>query len=209
MDDELVWGWVAEERLDLADALDDLDPAAWDAASLCAGWKIRDVLGHLVWLAEGNRRSIMTDLSRQLRPPNAAMARIARRHGETEPPVLVSRLRDAAEGRFVAPTQPPAAALGEVLTHRIDALRPVGGTRRAPDERTRTAADAYRNIGLVFGVGRAARKVRFVASDAGWAVGPEDGPEATGPGDAVLLALAGRREGRMDLSGPGARLLGG
>lgn len=209
MDDEVVWGWVAEERLDLADALDDLDPAAWDAASLCAGWRVRDVVGHLVWLAEGTRRSIITDGARQLRPLNTAVARIARRHGGIDSAELVARLRDAAGGRFVAPPMPPAAALGEVLTHRIDALRPVGGTQRPADERTRAAADVYRRIGFAFGVRRATRKVRFLATDAGWEIGPKNGPEASGPGDAVLLALAGRREGRMDLSGPGARLLGG
>jgi len=205
-DDATAWSWVAEERIALADRLAGLDAPAWDGPSLCAGWRVRDVVGHLVWLAEASRPSATIDILRQHRPPSAAIVRIGRREGRADPAELLDRLRRSADGRFVVITQPPVMALGEVLVHGSDALRPAGGERRPADDLTGLVADAYRGVGFVFGA-RPAAKVRFTADDADWSVGPADGPEASGPGEAVLLALAGRPEGAADLSGPGTALL--
>ncbi len=44
-----VWAEVAAERNDLADLLETLTPEQWDAPSLCNQWKVRDVVGHLVF----------------------------------------------------------------------------------------------------------------------------------------------------------------
>lgn len=207
-DQETGWQWVTEERLALAAVLESLAPEAWDEPSLCDGWRVRDVVGHLVHLAEGTRASIFLDGLRQLRPPGEAVSRIARREGRAAPEELARRLRAAAGGRFVVPTQPPTAALGEVIVHGIDALRPVGGHEPERDgERTEAVAQVYRRIGLVFGTGRVARRIRFDTTDAGWSIGPVDGPVATGTATDVLLALAGRPAGRAALTGRGADLL--
>lgn len=209
-DRDTVWGWVAAQRLALADALEELPTTAWDLPSQCDGWRVRDVVGHLVNLAEASRPSVMIDMFRQLRPPNAALSRIAKREGGAEPNELVDRLRAAANGRFVVPTQPPAAALGEVIVHGVDALRPVGGAEPpAESDRTHAVAEAYRRIGPVFRTARAARRVRFAPTDADWTIGPNTGPVAEGAAVDVLLTLAGRKQGASALSGPGAELLGG
>jgi len=207
-DRDTEWRWVAEQRRALAGSLDTLAPEAWDGPSLCGDWRIRDVVGHLVNLAEGTRASVFVDVARQLRPPSDAISRIAKREGRSAPDDLVARLRASADGRFVVPTQRPVAALGEVVVHGVDALRPSGGTEPPVDaERTQAIAETYRRLGPVFGMGRAVRRVRFDATDAGWSVGPIAGPAATGMATDVLLALAGRAEGRSALSGPGAELL--
>lgn len=199
------WASVAEHRLALADALDGLAPPAWDAPSLCGGWKVRDVVGHLVHLAEASTGSMLLDIVRQARLPMEAVSRIARREGRTGPSELVDRLRAAAGGRFVVPSQPPTMALGEVVVHGLDVTRPTGldDLPLAP-EAGRTVAAAYRQRGPVFGEGLRVRRLRFEATDAGWTVGPDDGPTAAGPAAAVLMALAGRPEGWSDLTGPGA-----
>lgn len=158
------------------------------------------------WVAEGSRASVFREVARSLRPPMAAIAHISRTHGDTDPTELQERLRCGAGGRFVVPGLPPAFALGEELAHGSDALRGAGRPVRPADERTRVAAATYRRVGAVFGARRAA-KVRFTATDAGWSVGPEHGSAADGPGEAVLLAVAGRPEGTADLTGPGIALL--
>ena len=38
---------IAAERTELAAMLDDLSPAQWDAPSLCAGWRVREVAAHM------------------------------------------------------------------------------------------------------------------------------------------------------------------
>ena len=196
--------WVADARVDLADRLATLPPEAWDADSLCEGWRVRDVVGHLVHLAETSRRAMVVEALRQAPAKiDTAVTRMARRAGEADPEDLVRRLRQAGGRGFTPPGVGPVAALGETFTHGSDALRPTGGTPRPADDRTRVVAEAYRRWGFVFG-SRPAAKVRFTADDAGWSVGPEGGPAAHGPGEAVLLALAGRPEGVADLTGPGA-----
>jgi len=61
------------------------------------------------------------------------------------------------------------------------------------------------------GAGRRIRGLRLRATDIDWAHG--DGPEVTGPGEALLMAMSGRRAALADLSGPGlatlAKRLGG
>jgi hypothetical protein len=46
-----------------------------------------------------------------------------------------------------------------------------------------------------------ARGVRLVASDSDWSHGK--GAEVRGSGEALLMAMAGRRDALKDLSGPG------
>ena len=45
------WALVAGQRRELADAVAGLPGAAWDTPSLCAGWRVRDVVAH-VWGAK-------------------------------------------------------------------------------------------------------------------------------------------------------------
>ncbi len=50
------WTMVAETRTDLASYLETLTSEQWDAPSLCAEWKVRDVVGHVV---EGANKAAM------------------------------------------------------------------------------------------------------------------------------------------------------
>ena len=43
-----VWTDVHHERQSLLELLEALTPAQWDAPSLCAEWRVRDVVGHMV-----------------------------------------------------------------------------------------------------------------------------------------------------------------
>ena len=52
---------------------------------------------------------------------------------------------------------------------------------------------------------RNSRRLSFVATDLDWRAGR--GPEVTGPGEALLLSLAGRPAALDELAGPGAPLL--
>jgi hypothetical protein len=66
--------------------------------------------------------------------------------------------------------------------------------------------DFARYAPTIRGVWRA-RGVRLVASDLHWPHG--DGSEILGSGEALLMAMAGRRDTLIDLSGPGTRKLAG
>ncbi|MEZ5383448.1 MAG: maleylpyruvate isomerase family mycothiol-dependent enzyme [Microthrixaceae bacterium] len=201
MDPDVIRAWTAEERRRAAADLRIIADEAWDEPSLCAGWRCRDVLGHLVWLAERTRAGVFLDVMRTVRPPNSAIRRIGTRMGDRPPEELLDRLDAAAEGRFHLPGTGPEVALAEVLTHRADITRVTDGPTRSSDERTATAVDAYRQLWWYFGLPRAVHGARLVATDAGWAVGPEGGPEIRGPGQSLLVAIAGRRSARPELHG--------
>jgi hypothetical protein len=48
MDAEETWHVIRHQRLAIADLLDGLKPREWEAPSLCAGWRIRDVAAAVV-----------------------------------------------------------------------------------------------------------------------------------------------------------------
>lgn len=52
---------------------------------------------------------------------------------------------------------------------------------------------------------RKARRLRLIANDVDWAYG--DGPEVTGPGEALIMAMAARPDTLSQLTGPGKALL--
>jgi uncharacterized protein (TIGR03083 family) len=187
------WRAVAEERLALADALDGIAPDAWDTPSRCTGWAVRDVVAHLVHLAEGTGFSILVGGALVDPRPSRSLDKVARRlAGSAGPDELVARLRAAAGGRFVVPGLPPEVALGEVLVHRADLAVPAGLAPRPADERTRSVLEAERRLWFAFGVSRRVRDILFAPTDADWTVGPPGGLVASGPGEALLLIATGR-----------------
>ena len=72
--------------------------------------------------------------------------------------------------------------------------------RTIDPERLRTALNFARFAPTIRGAWRA-RGVRLVASDLDWSHGR--GPEVRGPGEALLMAMAGRRAALDDVDGPG------
>ncbi|WP_330760485.1 maleylpyruvate isomerase mycothiol-dependent enzyme family protein [Haloechinothrix halophila] len=95
-------------------------------------------------------------------------------------------------------------ALVDGMIHQQDIRRPLGMPRDIPHERLRTAL----RLALLAPPIRAfmrARGLTLVATDLDWSRG--SGPELRGPGEALLMALAGRGHAIEELSGPGQALL--
>ena len=86
------------------------------------------------------------------------------------------------------------------MIHQQDIRRPLGLPRRIPDERLREALNFARTAPLIRGAWRG-RGVYLQATDLDWAAGY--GPRVSGPGEALLMAMAGRAAALADLDGPG------
>ncbi len=54
MNTDEIWRNIDEQRTSLAGLLETLSPEQWTAASLCEGWKVRDVAAHRDALADGS-----------------------------------------------------------------------------------------------------------------------------------------------------------
>jgi uncharacterized protein (TIGR03083 family) len=210
-----IWERIRSNRLALADRLETSSDAEANSPSWCAGWRVRDVLGHLVHLAEATRASMLRDGLRA-GTPNRTLDTAARRLGERPVPELCDRLRRAADGRFRLPGVPRAVGLGEVIVHGNDALRPNGSTFDPDPDDLRAVLDAYSRLArLTFRTtapilgGRGAfpriRRVRLVATDLDWSVG--QGAEIHGKAVDLALLLANRRKVLPSLVGEGQEIL--
>jgi uncharacterized protein (TIGR03083 family) len=195
-----VWAKVAEYRRCLADELETLTPEQWEWPSWCTGWRVRDVLGHLVHLAEASQVSMVRDLIHHPVRPDRALDLMARRLGEEPVPTLAQRLRQA-HGKFHVLGFPPAVAFGEVIVHGNDALRALGLEFGLHPDDAVPVLNAYRRIGGVAFHARPHRHVRLVATDVQWSCG--SGPEVTGRAVDLLMLIANRRQVFESLSGPG------
>jgi uncharacterized protein (TIGR03083 family) len=188
---------VRHARLELADRVESLPPEQWDADSWCTGWRVRDVLGHLVCLAEATRISIWVVVPlRGGGNADRALDRMARRLGDEAVPELAHRLR-------TAPIRSASLrGLGDVLVHAADALRPIGREFEVRPRQVVPILDVYRGLfgRLAFHAAPAKGK-RLVATDADWAHG--QGPEISGRAIDLLLLLANRRQVIPLLEGPG------
>jgi uncharacterized protein (TIGR03083 family) len=192
------------EQADLVGLLTTLTPAQWDAPSLCAGWRVRDVVAHLVSYDGVPGREIGRRLVRTRLSPNGAndsgVADFTSRPSEE----LVDLLK-GAEGTRGLPAQVAGwVVLTDTLIHHQDIRRPLGLPREIPAERLRAALRFATFAPPLRGFWHG-RGVRVVATDVEWTFG--FGPEARGPGEAVLMTLAARRGAASDLHGPGAATL--
>jgi uncharacterized protein (TIGR03083 family) len=185
----------------LADRAVTFDQEALDTESWCSGWRVRDVLGHLVYVAEATQPRVIRDVIWRGPGPNRAMDRTARSLGRCSVDELATRLRRSAGGRFHVAGSPPAVALGETLVHGADMLRPLGVDDPVDPDAAAAVIPAYLRFGrLAFGAAPAAA-VTLVATDTDLVVGR--GPEVRGRAIDLLLLLANRRQVVSELSGPG------
>ncbi|MBK6872283.1 MAG: maleylpyruvate isomerase family mycothiol-dependent enzyme [Kineosporiaceae bacterium] len=210
-----VWAEITDERVRLADLLDGLDEFEWATASLCSGWTVRDMAGHLVMpLATPHPiPRFLVDMIRARgsfdRVNRMATARFAVRP-TTE---LVDLLRRHAGSHFVAPTMPPTASLAEILVHGQDIRVPLGVDDAGPVQRWTAALGFLLTPAARRGfVGGRLPALRWLATDAEWSgLSGSDGaaPEGlvSGPASAVGLAIMGRRARLGELSGDGVPVL--
>jgi uncharacterized protein (TIGR03083 family) len=190
------------ERTDLATFLATLTPAQWQVQSLCAGWTVKDVVAHVVSYEELGPVGLLGRFVRG-RIVHANQVGVDDFSHLSE-----SQLIDYLE-RHLDPSGLTARFGGMIAfvdgtIHHQDIRRAVNRPRVIPADRL------ARILPLVpgnprLGAGRRIRRLRLRATDLDWVHG--DGPEVAGPGEALLMAMAGRSAALPDLSGPGADVL--
>jgi len=95
-------------------------------------------------------------------------------------------------------------ALTDGMVHHQDIRRALGHPRTVPEGRL-VAGLKFLPRARALPAPSNVRNLRLVATDVDWSHG--GGPEVNGPGEALLVALAGRRQALADLSGPGLAIL--
>ncbi|MER8044650.1 maleylpyruvate isomerase family mycothiol-dependent enzyme [Streptomyces sp. NPDC094032] len=195
---------IAAERRELADLFDTLSPEQWDEPSLCAGWRVREVVAHM---SMGFRLSLPRTLAELVRARgnlHRMTDRVARRDAAAHSAgALAGFLRDNARHPWTPPVGGFAAALGHDVVHGLDVTVALGLDRRVPEDRLRILLDEIRPSGLRF-FGVDLDGVRLCAEDLDWAYG--SGAPLSGTAQDLLLLAYGRRLPAGRLRGePGSR----
>ena len=190
------------ERVDLAAFLATLTPEQWQAPSLCAEWTVKDVVAHVISYEELGTMGLIKRLvkGRFVRANQLGVDELA----PLSPQQLTEYLDNHLTPQGLTAGFGGMIALVDGLIHHQDIRRALQRPRAIPADRLR------RVLGLVpnnprLGARRWIRGLRLRATDLDWAHGR--GPEVTGPGEALLMAMSGRPVGVPELSGPGCATL--
>lgn len=199
-----IWPVVHAERRALAADLGELTDEQWRTPSLCSGWTVHEVLGHLVSTAKLSPPAFFAGLiGSGFRFDRFTAKRIA---AETAggPAATLAAFR-AVETSTSAPPGPVTSWLGEALVHAEDIRRPLGIRHTYPTDAVRRVTEFYAGSNVLIGGKRRVDGVTLRATDTDWSHG--SGPEVAGPMLALMLATTGRKAALTDLSGPGVELL--
>ena len=207
MDGERSWQVIAQQRVAIADLLDGLSAEQWEAPSLCAGWRVRDVAAHvtLVALPPSAGELVMQGIKAggNFHRLNTAMSvrRAARPTAQ-----LVADLRQHAGSRTIPAVSKQQNVLFDILVHGQDIAIPLGLDLPMPADAAGEGATRVWTMGWPFWAKRRLRGLQLTATDLDWTVG--SGAELHGPIRALLLLLTGRTTTAAPLlSGPGTSLL--
>jgi len=186
------------ERADLAAFLATLAPDEWQAPSLCRKWTVKDVVAHVVSYEELSPWGLAKRFAKG-RIVHANEVGV-REFASLSPGELVDFLRAHLSPKGLTAAFGGMIGLVDGTVHHQDIRRALGHPRAVPAERLE------RILPLVpgnprLGAGRRIRGLRLAATDVAWQHG--DGPEVTGTGEALLMAMTGRRDSLAELSGPG------
>jgi uncharacterized protein (TIGR03083 family) len=190
---------IAAQRGELAAVLDGLPASAWDEPTLCAGWRVREVVAHLTMPFRYNGRRFALELVKSRGRFNEMADRLARRDAARMAP---AELAGALRSNIGHPWRPPGGgfegALAHDLIHGLDITVPLGRAFAVPEQRLRRVLPASTTEKTVRFFGADLAGIEFRASDLDWTLGA--GTPVTGTAADLLLAVCGRKlpPGRLE-----------
>ncbi|MEV5650023.1 maleylpyruvate isomerase family mycothiol-dependent enzyme [Nocardia sp. NPDC052254] len=187
-----------DERADLIALLGELSDAEWETPSLCAGWRVRDVVGHLLY-DEISPIGYARIAARCRMDTDRVNAHLVDRVQDLPPAQLLARFERS--GQRITRMW-PSLGLADMTVHHQDIRRPLGRPRTIPADRLVAVLEHPDPFARP---GRFTRGLRLVATDVEWASGT--GPEVRGPGEALALAMVGRPVALDELTGDGVAAL--
>lgn len=205
MNDDAIFAASAARRHAVADFLEPLDEKQLDTESLCAGWSVRVVAGHLLAVVMLSGSAFLLALVRSGFRPHVANGVLARRVAARTGAELAAGLRKHADRRFKPPVVGAFGPLTDLLVHEADMRLPLNLPYDPPP------ADV--EVALGFLTGRAPgfvpkgrlTGIRLAPNDLNRTWG--EGAEVTGRAADIMLAVCGRPAALPSLSGPGAAML--
>ena len=196
---------IAAQRAELGEVLAGLPGPRWEEPTLCAGWRVREVVAHITMPFRYGGPRFMLELARSRGRFNAMSDRVARRDAARMSPAELAAAVGSNAGH---PWKPPgggfAGALAHDLIHGLDITVPLGIGRPVPEDRLRVILPGSLADRSVRFFGADIGGIELRASDIEWTLG--SGAPLTGTAADLLLVLCGRKLPPGRLAGaPGAR----
>jgi uncharacterized protein (TIGR03083 family) len=182
---------ISAERRAFGDVLDGLRAADWDAPSLCAGWRVREVVAHMTMPFRYSAPRFLAEMVRSRGNFTRMADRVARRDARAPVDVLLP-----AGGRTrITPWSPPGGgpkgALTHDLVHGLDITIPLGIDHPVSEAALRLVLDNATSPLSLKHFGRDLTGLRLEADDLDWAFG--DGEPLRGGARHLLMVLMDRR----------------
>ncbi|APE35509.1 hypothetical protein BOX37_17890 [Nocardia mangyaensis] len=188
---ETIWDAVAHERATLAEMLRELPEAKWDHASLCEGWRVRDVVAHLVLATRVTVGALLVNLVRARGNVDRLILDTAVRHADRTPTArLLAQLRATVDSRVIPIGTTPTDRLMDLLVHGQDIAVPLGIERVMPTAAALLSLERVWTMGAPFHARTRLSGHALTATDTDWSAGT--GTPISGTTTELLMLVTGR-----------------
>lgn len=183
---------IAGERRELAAVLADLPKERWDEPTLCAGWRVAEVVAHITMPFRYSTRRFMLELAKSRGNFNQMSDRRARQDARE---LTVAGLTAALADNINHPWKPPGGGYLGALTHDVihglDITVPLGIKRTVPVDRLGMILANLATPKTLRYFGADLSGIELRATDTDWSFG--SGSPVTGTAQDLALALCGRK----------------
>ncbi|MEU4246120.1 maleylpyruvate isomerase family mycothiol-dependent enzyme [Amycolatopsis sp. NPDC026612] len=182
---------IAAERRELAVVLEELAPSRWAEPTLCAGWRVAEVVAHMTMPFRISTGRFVRELVKSGGRFNVMADRVARREAAELPrEALVASLRDNAHHPWRPPGGGAEGALSHDVIHGLDITTALQLDRRVPLDRLEVVFAAMKPKQVKY-FGTDLTGIALRADDLDWSYGT--GTPLTGAAQDLLLVLGNRR----------------
>lgn len=181
---------IAAERWDLADVLGGLPAPSWDAPTLCARWRVREVVAHVTMPFRYSTPRFVAELIKSGGKFDRMADRCARQDAQVDTDKLVSALRDNATYPWKPPGGGFEGALIHDVIHGLDFTVPLGIGRLVPEQRLRIVLDGITKAKPLKFFGADLKGIELRADDIDWSFG--SGTPVLGAAQDLALVVCGR-----------------
>lgn len=196
------------ENADFSAFLHTLDAEDWERPSLCAGWRVRDVVGHILYGQELKLWTLPWKLARFGFSSDRSGRHYSIQRAEgRRPEDLLHDFDNRDPWSGTSRVFPPYLNLMDRLVHHQDIRRALGRPRAVPLDRTEPLLPRLPKLGQVFRSKQRMRGLRFAATDTDWSWGETSAPVVNGPAEAIIMSTLGRGQALGDCEGDGVTVL--
>jgi uncharacterized protein (TIGR03083 family) len=198
-----LWKDQQQRISDLGHSLTD---EQWSAASLCDGWRVGDVFGHMTVGFATPLAVVLVKIAKKRGNVNAASAVTSAQLASSKTRQELMSLYDSARAhpKGVGRILKPRDGVADNTIHEMDIRRPLGIDHPFSPAAMAAALDALcHSKSPLFAPAKTAKGFDLYATDIEWGRPTAGGPFIEGPSEDLALALAGRPIGLQTLRGDG------